>query len=257
MTPDSVAAQAAAVDLLEAAWRSHTLLEGLPQGLQPTSSAAAYALQSALVDRLGGHAGWKVGAPDAQSEPGCSMLPRACVLADGARIEAAQFGFRGLEVEIGFEFGEDLPADPAACTFERIIAAVAAVRPTMEIVASRYSQWRTRSALEQLADLGSHGVLVGGAPVPGINPADIDSTTLEAVLNCNGTEVTRRRGANTAGDVRRLLAWLGPHAAARGRPIRAGDIVTTGSCSGLIEGAAGERYVGAPGTLGRVSLSLV
>ncbi len=247
----------AAVDLLEAAWHSHTLLDGLPAALQPASIEAAYALQSALVERLGGHAGWKVGAADAQSEPGCSMLPRVCVLADGARIEASRFGFRGLEVEVGFEFGEDLPADPAACTFDRIIAAVAVVRPTMEIVASRYSQWRTRSPAEQLADLGSHGVLVVGAPVAGIHPADIDSTTLEAVLSCNGTEVARRRGANTAGDVRRLLAWLGPHAAMRGRPIRAGDIVTTGSCSGLIEGSAGERYAGTPGALGTVNLTLI
>jgi 2-keto-4-pentenoate hydratase len=246
-----------AVDTLERAWRERALIDGLPAELQPSDAVQAGAIQNLLVDRLGGHGGWKVGAADAAGDPGCAPLPRGCLLDNGAQIEAACFGFRGIEVEVGFVFGEDLPADPAACTLDRIARAIRAVRPTMEIVASRYTNWRSRNPLEQLADLGSHGVLVIGQPVIGVDPLSIDSTTLEAVLRCNGREVVRKRGGNTAGDIRRLLAWLGPHVAARGLPIRAGDIVTTGSCSGLYEGAAGDRFEGEPGSFGTVGLSLV
>ncbi len=245
-----------AAEVLAQAWHAGTLLPGLDASLRPESMAAAYAIQSALVARLGGHRGWKVGAADAGAEPGCSALPACCIYADGSVLAATRFGFCGIEVEVAVEFARDLPADPLAYAPDLVFAAVGAVRPAIEILGSRYSDWRSRSAAEQCADLGSHGALIVGPASTVRDLRLIDATELVAILLCNGSEVVRSRGGNTAGDVRRMLPWLAVHAAQRGMPLRAGDIVTTGSCSGLFLAHAGDRLRGRPGDLGEVGLEL-
>ncbi len=46
-------------------------------------------------------------------------------------------------------------------------------------------------------------------------------------------------GGNAAGHPRRLLTWLANHCARRGRALAAGDIVTTGTHTGLVFAAPG------------------
>ncbi len=47
------------------------------------------------------------------------------------------------------------------------------------------------------------------------------------------SEQVEAAGGNPAGDPLRLVTWLANHGAHRGRPLRAGDIVAMGSCTGL------------------------
>jgi 2-keto-4-pentenoate hydratase len=58
--------------------------------------------------------------------------------------------------------------------------------------------------------------------------------TLEASLSFGATSAAHTHGGNPAQDVWRLLSWLALHCAERGQPLRAGQIVTTGSCTGLL-----------------------
>ena len=52
-------------------------------------------------------------------------------------------------------------------------------------------------------------------------------------LLVNGQPAVERTGGNTSGDVFRLLVWLANEGSVRHGGIRAGDLVTTGSTTGL------------------------
>ncbi len=208
--------------------------------IAPASRAAAFAVQDATLALLGPAAGWKVGAPGPGSEPGCAPLPARGLLRSGARLADGASRLRGIEVEVALRLGRDLvPTSPDFNPAE-LQDAVEAVLPVIEVVETRLQDWRESDPLAQLADLQSHGALVVGTPA-GLAPAEVDLRTVEAYLAFDGQPVASTRGANPAADIWRLLGWLAWHAAQRGRPLRAGDVVTTGSCSGLLFAPEGSR----------------
>jgi 2-keto-4-pentenoate hydratase len=53
-------------------------------------------------------------------------------------------------------------------------------------------------------------------------------------LSFGAKAVADATGGNPAGDIWRLLAWLANHAAQHHGGLRAGQIITTGSCTGLL-----------------------
>jgi len=94
------------------------------------------------------------------------------------------------------------------------------------------------SATQKLADQGLHGALVlgSGAPFPGV----VDWASLVARVRRNGEVVRETRGGHPLGNLLFLLPWLAQHAAAHGTPLRAGDVVTAGTWTGVYEAFPGE-----------------
>lgn len=241
-----------AADLLLAARRDRRPLAAFPEDARPHTLEEAWAVQDRVVAALGGPGGWKVGAADATSEPGVAPLPASGMHVGTTRLVASAFNFVGIEAEIAFRFGRDLPRREAPWTKSEVLAAVESVHPAIEVVDSRLAGWRERPGIEQAADLGNHGAFVLG-PATALKP-DIDQTKVTARVLVDRNLRVEKTGGNTAVDVQRLLVWLANHCAARGTPIRAGDVVTSGSCTGL-------EIVGAPCSvtaeldgLGKVSL---
>ena len=219
----------------------------------PPDRAGAYAVQDATVAGLGAIGGWKVGAKGPQAEPTFAPLPASGLLATGARLHGAVWRMRGIEVEVGFRLGRDLPAADGIPGADEIAAAIAEVVPVIEVVETRLADWRTSDPLAQLADLQSHGALVLGAPAP-LRAADIDLRSVRAYLAFDGQPVASTFGANPAADIWRMVGWLAAHAARRGKPLRAGDLVTTGSCTGMLFAPEGARVQGELAGIGRVDL---
>lgn len=195
--------------------------------------AAAYAVQDETVTALGAVTAWKVGAPSADAEPTCAPLPAVGVVTAGAVLHGPQWQLRGIEVELAVRLGRDLQEDDEADA-PRLSSAIDAGLPVIEVVESRLADWRASNPLDQMADLLSHGALVVGAPVPWQPQSPIDLRALRVTLAFDGQPVADARGAHPVGTVLPLLGWLARHARQRGRPLRAGDIVTTGSCTGLL-----------------------
>lgn len=215
----------------------------------------AFIVQDEIVAALGGGGVWKVGAANGSVEPGVSRLPRSLLHSGSTPVKAGDFAFIGIEGEIGFTLGRDLPARPTPYTRSEVLAAVASVHPMIELVDSRYSRWRERSPLEQTADLANHGALVIGPASAAA--ASIDQSVTAAEIWVDGERRVSLVGGNTAVDVQRLLTWLANHAIERGHPLCAGDIVTSGSCTGLIEVSVGcvvEARIGGVG-IARVTLT--
>lgn len=219
----------------------------------PPDAAGAYAVQDATMATLGTIGGWKVGAKSPKLGPGCAPLPATGMLDSGAALLGPPWRMRGIEVEVAVRLRKDLiltagEPDPAA-----VRDAVGAVLPVIEVVETRLADWRESPPLAQMADLRSHGALIAGAPSQ-MSPGDLDLRSVEAYLAFDGQPVASTRGANPAGDIWRLLAWLAWHCAQRGHPLRAGQIITTGSCTGLLFAPEGARVQAQLAGIGMVEL---
>jgi len=251
--PHGVAAQR-----LAAARATNTLVHSAD--IQLPDAAAAYAVQGATLallspqgaaaDSIGG---WKVGAADIQAAQHCAPLPRAGLFASGATLSGPQWRWRFVELEAALRLGRDLDPQGRLLSREELAPAFDAVLPTLEVVESRLADGRAAHPMARLADLQSHGALVVGAP-SALAPRDLDLRALDATLTFDGAEAVQTHGGNPAQDVWRLLAWLALHCAERGMPLRRGQIVTTGSCTGLVAAPLVAQVQGHIAGLGSVSL---
>ena len=239
MTPAQI--DAAAHALVEAR-RTGRKLASLPAECRPADLAATYAIQDATVNALarsGQEAvgGWKVGAPAPDAEPACAPLPAAGIMASPVVLKSADYGLLGIEAEIGFKLGRDLPPRAAPYTRDDVLAAVASLHPVIELVDTRFADMKAQDPLSLLADLQNHGGLIYGPART--HDLAIDQTRQAVVQSFDGKPVVERTGGNSAGDVIRLLVWLANHAAQRCGGLKAGQIVTSGSCTGMMRTTPG------------------
>ena len=208
----------------------------------------AYDIQLALIDRrlAAGekHIGWKVGLTSVaiQQQFGFHEPVFGCILEtvpSGHIFAPADLIQPGFENELCMRIGRDLPA---AITLDQARAAVASVHPSMEIIETR-GPFTAQIALA-LADNAQQKTCVLGAPVP--LPWDLE--TIEAVVTINGQEAGRGFGSAVLGNPLNSIVWLAKKLGERGRHIRAGDIVMTGSFTRQFPIAPGDRvHVGFSG----------
>ena len=216
-------------------------------------SATSYAVQERTLAVLGPATAWKVGAKSPGSPMSCSPLPASGVLPSGSMLAGPAWQLRGLEVELAIRLQRDLD-DADLHDDARLSTAIGEALPAIEVVESRLADWREADPLAQLADLQNHGALILGDPVPWHPEVPVDLRSLRATLVIDGQPVADSRGSHPVGAVLPLLAWLARHARDRGRPLRAGDVVTTGSCTGLLFAWEGARVQAEVEGIGRVEL---
>jgi 2-keto-4-pentenoate hydratase len=234
MQPEQIEGAAA---LLADARRNARALREFPPGLTPKTVHEAYAIQDAVIRAIGGIGGWKVGAKNPNAEPNCAPLPAPLVFASPKRFGPEELRLRGIEAEIAVRLGYDLPPRKEPYSTNDVAAAVESVHPAIEVVESRFADFRATDPLAVLADSNSNGALVYGEGRR--DSIRIDQTRQPVRLSFDAAEVTNVVGGNTAGDIWRLLAWLANHCAARCGGLRKGEILTTGSCTGLLFAATG------------------
>ena len=235
----------------------------LPAALRPRDAAEAYAVQDAVVRERGEIVGWKVGAASPQAQPARAALTRDSVWVEQpgqeVNLSATGFAVMGVEAERVYELGTDLPPRAQPYSRAEVLAAMCSARAAIEVCDTRYAAWGVQSAWSRLADQGSHGALVVGSGLT--SPADLaalDPLTLPVGLWVNGTlAVQRAAWGNPAGDPLRLLTWLANEGAHSLGGLRAGQWVTTGSCTGTVLVAPGARVMAKLGGIGCAELQCV
>ncbi|MDB5804432.1 MAG: 2-oxopent-4-enoate hydratase [Betaproteobacteria bacterium] len=251
MRPEDTFAAAA---LLLQARRSGQGLSGLPEAWTPENTIEAYVVQDAVMREIGPVGGWKVGARGPEAEPNCAPLPRSLIFAQGEALPAALLRLRGVEAEIGFMLGADLPPRAAPYGIDEIAGYIESVHPTLEIVESRYLDFRQVAPFSVLADSNSNGALIVGPAVPAQSREAYGR--LGVSLTFDGAEKIAAIGGNPAVDLLRLLTWLANHCAARCGGLRRGEMVTTGSHTGMLFAAPGTQAEATFAALGGVAVSL-
>ena len=219
--------------LLEAR-RSGTAFAVAPEDV-PDTEAAAYAVQHAVAATLGPIGGWKVGAGGPDASPTAAPLPASVIVAAPAQLPP-QYTDRLVEAEIAFRISRDLPPRDTAYSREEVLAAIGSCHPVVEVVQWRIADWRPAPANLKLADALGHGGLVVGEAVPDWRA--IDFTGLQVTQEIAG-EAPKHGTGNPGGDMIRLIAWLANEGAVRAGGLKAGQIVTCGSWTGITEAPAG------------------
>jgi 2-keto-4-pentenoate hydratase len=227
---------AAAAALLEAR-RSRTLLKALPEGSVPTNLADVYAIQKLVADALGPVVAWKVGAATPEAEPGCAPIHADSLYPDGATLPAKDFNVTGIEAEIGYLLKSDLPPRDAPYSREEVLDAVASLHPMIEVVDTRFVALKVTDPMSHNADQGSHGALITGPALT--DWRNIDPLRQPLKLTFNGKVAVEHIGGNSAGEPVRLIQWLADKGARAYGGLKAGMVITTGSCSGNIPVPAG------------------
>ncbi len=256
---DPAVAKAAAA--LAAARRRQRRIPGLDDHIELDNLLDAYAIQHRLVQSWGGRSvGWKVGCtnPLAQKQLGVDEPFRGHVLTQAvhespATLPGNDFFMRVIEPEFAFRLARDLPALEAPYDSHGVAAAVGELIPVIEIVDSAYTDWVSVGAAALIADNGCFGALVLGQAVSDWQDLDLGSHTVRGFLN--GDQVVEGTGANVMGHPLNSLAWLANDLASVGLSLAAGEIVSTGVCSGFFTAEPGDSARADFGDLGEVSIA--
>jgi len=206
---------------------------------RPADELQAYRVQDALHEimtdaGLGPVTGHKIGCTTKVMQE-FLRIPNPCaggvfastVRSSPAKLRHADFLHVGVECEIVVRLGSDLEAAQAPFTAERVAEAVAALMAGMEIVDDRYVDYKSLDTPTLIADDFFDAGCVLGAPVRDWRKLEIAS--LVGTTRINDAEVGRGRAADVMGHPFNALAWLASTLAKRGRSLRAGEFVFTGS----------------------------
>jgi len=223
----------------------------LPLNCRPQSDADAYEIQEAVVRQLGETiGGWKFGAASAASAAFCAPIWMKMIRPSPASYDAGELRLIGIEAEIGFRLGRDLPA--RAAPYDRAeVTAGAVLHPAIEVVDSRYADFRSLDRLSILADNFSNGGLVYGPVVPDWEKVALAQTRITV------TEDGEPFADSAGGAARDAIAALVEFANLMNRRggTKAGTFVTTGSWTGMVFTKRGTRIIADFGPLGRVEVA--
>jgi 2-keto-4-pentenoate hydratase len=240
-----------AVNLFLDARRTGTPLADLPAELAPATEAEAFFIQDRLALSYGEIGGWKIGAPTPEATPLVGPMIAAWMAPGGSVIQGRVSRYRGLEAEIAFLLGEDLPLRANPYSRDEVIAAVASCHPVIEVLESSFEDPTKVPRLSMIADLQMHGGFIYGPAYP--DWKSVNFTQERVVLAVDGSVRVERTGSNTSGDFLRLLPYLANETAPRTGGLKAGQWITTGSWTGNTLASAGSSVDVQFSTVGRVT----
>jgi 2-keto-4-pentenoate hydratase len=244
---------------LEGAMSSRTPCAPVRDLLPAGDIPAAYAVQTALVaSRLlsGAHiVGRKIGLtnPAVQSQLGVDQ-PDFGVLFDemncapGKPIDPSRLLQPRIEAEIAFVLGADL--DAPSIDARAVAEATAQVVVALEIVDSRIAGWDI-TIIDTIADNASSGLFVlGQEPRP---LGALDLTAVSMTLHRGDELVSSGVGSDCLGSPLAAMAWLANTARDYGQPLRAGDVVLSGSLGPVVPVRPGDVFTAQVSDIGSVT----
>jgi 2-keto-4-pentenoate hydratase len=232
--------------------------QGLPAALVPRDVRQAYRVQLDVARERGGTAGYKVGMTSVDAPapaPIVGRLARHDILRNGARITLPEQHLRIAEAEVVFELGEDLPGEAQPFTRERVVRAVSDVYAGIEICDSRYSNVDDVPLTHIIADNSNAHLLVIGQGLPDTERQSL--ANLPVTLARDGQSLVTGSAAKVLGDPLVSLTWLANWLVARGEGLKRGQLVASGSCTGMTEFAPRDRVVAMFGAGSEVSFECV
>jgi 2-keto-4-pentenoate hydratase len=261
MTPQ---AQLRAAARLVAARRDRLALGELDADMRPETLDDAYQIQHHVRTQWSAEAGdrvagWKVGATAAAvqakfavNEPFAGPFFASTVSASPALLTAAHFQHRAIESEFAFRFGRAVAPRVAPYDRVEVTAAVDALVPAIEIVSPRFTDLLFGRAPTAIADCALNAAFVFGTPL--INWRDLDLPSHPVTLAVNGAVSAQGTGAAVLGDPVTALLWAVNHLSRQGITIEPGQIISTGTTTGIVHLAIGDKAVADFGLLGTVQL---
>ena len=258
MRMDAQTRDRAAALLLQARVRN-AQIAALPDDCKPRTLEDGYAVQDAVTDRVGLRViGRKIGctALDSQRFLGVDGPFLGRMFADtshksGVKLSGKSFAMRGIEGEFAFRLAHDFPPRPTPYGRDEV-GEGASLHAAIEIVCTRFTDWLTVGAASIIADNGAHGAFVEGPGTTDWARADLAKQCM--TLTVDGKPIAEGRGEAVLGHPLDALVFAVNASAQRGHPLKAGDIISTGTCVGFHPVGSAAHVVVDLGALGRVEL---
>jgi 2-keto-4-pentenoate hydratase len=241
-------------------WRAGTKFNGLSDGLRPRDRIEGYAIQGAI-EKYSTQPlyGWKIAATSEAGQkhinvdgPMAGRILAETVIADGGTASMAGNEMHVAEPEFAFRMRIDLPPRATPYTVQEVLDAVDTLHPAIEIPDSRFADFVSAGAAQIIADNACAHLFVLGPPTT----ADWRSRDLveeRPVITLRGQQFTGH-GKNVLGDPRVALAWLANELSQLGVTLKAGQVVTTGTCHPPLPIQSGDFCAMDFGVLGKVSV---
>ncbi|MDB5470341.1 MAG: 2-keto-4-pentenoate hydratase [Caulobacter sp.] len=240
--------------------RSATALPGFPGDI-PADLAGSYAIQDAALEQWGETpVGWKVGriAPDLQSTLGEARVAgpvfarNRWISRPGDVLDVPVFvgGFAAVEGEFIYRLGADAPAGKTRWTAEEALDLADGLFVGVEIAGSPLATINALGPLVVASDFGNNWGLILGPAIDGWRDRAFESLTCQTFID--GAKVGAGSAADLPDGPAEAFAWLLGHCAARGHPLKAGDLVTTGAVTGVHDIVAGQTARIDFGTFGEI-----
>jgi 2-keto-4-pentenoate hydratase len=265
----------AAGDLLWDCWQNGRRLQSIPEEVRPRTRDEGYAVQATLESRTSGPLfGWKIAATSLVGQKhinvtgplaGRLLHERVTDLSAVARSAKAEpaipelpFGvnhMKVVEAEFAFRMARDLAPRAQPYAVDEVLAAVGTLHPAIEVPDSRFDDFTTVGAPQLIADNACAHLFVLGRPAPDVW-REIDVVE-HRVIGTAGSLTREGKGANVLGDPRVALAWLVNELSGLGITLKAGEVVTTGTCLVPLPIAPGVDVIANFGALGSVSARIV
>ncbi len=185
-------------------------------------------------------------------QPDFGLLTDGMVYNEGQAIPANTLIQPKAEGEIAFILKKDL-VGPGVSAAD-VIAATEGVMACFEIVDSRIRDWKIKIQ-DIVADNASCGAFVLGDRV--VSPLDVDLNTCGMVLEKNGEIVATGAGAAALGAPANAVAWLANTLGALGIPLKAGEVILSGSLAIMVPVKAGDSLRVTIGGIGGCSVRFV
>ncbi|MEO8136296.1 MAG: 2-keto-4-pentenoate hydratase [Betaproteobacteria bacterium] len=244
---------ARAASLLIAARRTREALERLPEDCRPLTLDEALRIQAATVAQMGQRiAGWKVGGL-IEGRLSYGVLLASRILQSGSNIETRDAPLLGMEAEIGFRFLRDAPPRDEPYSYAEVVERVVAF-PAIEIVATRYRDYKGTPLIERTADCMSNGAYVVGGDQPDWRAFDL--VNIPVLLAFGDQIIVQRNGGHPAGDPLKPAVDL-VNELRTGTGVRAGQMMTTGTYTGLNFAMSGRRIRAAFENFGAAEVEVV
>jgi len=154
---------------------------------------------------------------------------------EGGEIETERFIHPRIEAEVAVV--TKAPLRGPGCHIGAVLAAIDIVLPAVEIIDSRYENFRFDLKSVVADNTSAAGYVVGGRSA---RPTDLDMPTLGVVMEKNGEIVELGAGAAVLGHPAASVAMLANMLAARGEEIPAGTFIMTGGITAAVAVEAGD-----------------
>jgi 2-keto-4-pentenoate hydratase len=171
---------------------------------------------------------------------------------DGDPIPMSRLIQPKIEAEVAFVVGKDLGG--TAPTWSEFLNSLAYALPALEIVDSVIQDWKI-TIVDTVADNASSALYVLGTRAVDIGLLDTGEVGMQ--MSVNGTTASVGTGAACLGHPLRASYWLARTMAARGQPLKAGQVILSGALGPMVPLKVGDRVQARVGELGGVSCHLV
>jgi 2-keto-4-pentenoate hydratase len=221
----------------------------LPAELRTRDWPSVLEVMLRLDERIGRPAaGWKIGAASEEvrrSEglpgpvPGRIYLDT--VFRSGASLPGALFiNYRNVECELAFRLADGIEPRATPYLEPEVSERIACLMPALELGDMVFADWYGASGyFGSCLDNGGGAALVYGPEIADWRDLDLPGARLS--LSLNGSFVKAGYGRAAMGHPLTSLTWLVNWLNERGRGLLAGEIVSTGTCTGHCFAAPGDE----------------